>query len=81
MTIRRFLLRDIATIPRKKYPEKPALIVELKWNKDASGAIRQIKEKNYCESLKECQGNLLLVGVNYDVKTKEHTCIIEEFAK
>ena len=24
------------------------------------------------------QGNILLVGINYDVKTKEHTCIIEK---
>ncbi len=72
---------DIVYIPRKKYPDKPAMVVELKWNQDAAGAIRQIKEKQYCESLKEYQGNLLLVGINYDKKTKKHTCVIEKINK
>ena len=72
---------DMVYIPRKKYPEKPALVVELKWDKSAAGAISQIKGKEYCESLEEYQGNLLLVGINYDVKTKEHSCVIEEFVK
>ena len=72
---------DMVYIPRKKYPEKPALVVELKWDKSAAGAISQIKEKEYCQSLEEYQGNLLLVGINYDVKTKEHSCVIEEFVK
>ena len=70
---------DLVFIPRKKFPDKPALVVELKWNKSAIGAISQIKEKEYCESLREYQGNLLLVGVNYDLKTKEHECIIEQY--
>ncbi len=68
-------------IPRKKYPEKPALVVELKCDKSAAGAISQIKEKEYCQSLEDYQGNLLLVGINYDVKTKNHFCVIEEFVK
>lgn len=72
---------DMVYIPRKKYPEKPALVVELKWDKSAAGAISQIKGKEYCESLEEYQGNLLLVGINYDVKTKKHSCVIEEFVK
>ena len=72
---------DMVYIPRKKYPEKPALVVELKWDKSAAGAISQIKGKEYCASLEEYQGNLLLVGINYDVKTKEHSCVIEEFVK
>ena len=72
---------DMVYIPRKKYPEKPALVVELKWDKSAAGAISQIKGKEYCQSLEEYQGNLLLVGINYDVKTKEHSCVIEEFVK
>ena len=66
---------------RKKYPKKPAIVDELKWDKSAAGAISQIKEKEYCQSLEEYQGNLLLVGINYDVKTKEHSCVIEEFVK
>ena len=72
---------DLVFIPRKKFPDKPALIVELKWDKTAKGAIDQIKNKQYFESLKEYQGNLLLVGINYDKNTREHQCEIEEFHK
>lgn len=72
---------DMVFLPRKKFPDKPALVVELKWDKTAEGSIEQIKRKQYCKSLAEYQGNLLLVGVNYEKETKEHTCMIEEFTK
>lgn len=68
-------------IPRKRFPDKPALVVELKWNKSAVGAVGQIKKKEYCKSLEEYQGNLLLVGVNYNKKTREHSCVIEAVVK
>ena len=55
---------DMVFIPRKKFSDKPALVVELKWDKSAKGAISQIKEKQYVDALKEYQGNLLLVGIN-----------------
>ena len=42
------------------------MIVELKYDKSAEGAITQMKEKKYVESLKEYHGNLLLVGINYE---------------
>jgi hypothetical protein len=70
---------DIVFIPRKG-SDKPAMLVELKYNKDAQSAIRQIKEKKYVKSLEEYQGNLLLVGINYDKATKKHECAIEEWA-
>ena len=38
--------------------DKPALVVELKWDKDAAGAITQIREKEYCRSLEEYHGKL-----------------------
>lgn len=69
---------DLVFLSRKKFLEKPAIVVELKWDKDVSGAIAQIKNKEYCRSLEEYRGNVLLVGVNYDKKTKVHECIIEE---
>ena len=72
---------DLVFVPRKNFPDKPALLVELKWDKTARGALEQIKEREYCRSLEEYQGNLLLVGINYDVKTKEHSCLIEKFLK
>lgn len=40
---------DIVFIPRKKFQDKPALVVELKWDKSADGAISQIKRKEYAE--------------------------------
>ena len=72
---------DLVFIPRKKFQEKPALVVELKWDKMVEGAINQIKKKEYCQSLEEYKGNILLVGVNYNKKTKVHECMIEEYKK
>ena len=72
---------DLVFLPRKKFPEKPAIVVELKWDKTAEGAIAQIKNKEYCRSLEEYEGNILLVGVNYNKQTKEHECVIEEYVK
>ena len=69
---------DIVYIP-KKHSDKPAMIIELKYDKSAEGAIAQIKEKKYIESLKEYQGNLLLVEINYEKETKRHTCVIEKY--
>ena len=69
---------DICMIPRKIHADKPAVIIELKWDKSASGAIAQIKEKKYIDALSEYQGNLLLAGINYDKKIKKHTCLIEK---
>ena len=72
---------DLVFVPRKKFQEKPALVVELKWDKMVEGAINQIKKKEYCQSLEEYKGNILLVGVNYNKKTKVHECMIEEYKK
>ena len=68
---------DMVFIPGKN-TSSPALIVELKYNKDADAAIDQIKRKNYPAKLADYAGNLLLVGINYDKKTKTHTCHIEK---
>ena len=69
---------DICLIPRKMHMDKPAVVIELKWDKDAAGAIAQIKDKNYVDALKDYEGNLLLAGISYDKKSKTHTCIIEK---
>ena len=53
------------------------MIIELKWDKDADTAIRQIKEKRYAGNLKGYGKEVLLVGVNYDKRTKKHECVIE----
>ena len=68
-------------IPRPCHLDKPAVVIELKWDKSAAGAIEQIMEKQYGNALKDYQGNLLLVGINYDKKTKKHECVIEAIQK
>lgn len=72
---------DLVYIPRKQFSEKPALLIELKWNRTAESAIEQIKEKCYPQALEEYTGSLLLVGINYDEKTKKHSCRIETYVK
>lgn len=47
----------------------------------ASAAIQQMKEKNYVQAVANYTGNILLVGIAYDKKTKVHTCEIEEYCK
>jgi len=68
---------DLIYKPRKNHLDKPAMIIELKWNKSASTAIDQIKNKNYPQALSDYNGNILLVGINYNKKTKKHECVIE----
>lgn len=69
-------MADVVFIPKRRSP-LPALIVELKWNKSPEGAIRQIKENGCQNILKNYGGEVILVGINYDEKTKVHECRIE----
>ncbi len=76
---------DICYIPKPKHSNKPAIIVELKWEKNVETAIDQIKRKKYPEALAAYQGNLLLCGISYnrDAKAGEkcHTCVLEKYVK
>ena len=73
---------DFVFIPQIEYAKDyPALLVELKWNAKAQTAINQIREKNYPESILHYTGNIILVGINYNKKTKKHECIIEKLEK
>ncbi len=69
---------DFVLIPRKDAGNKPAMVIELKYNKSADTAIQQIKEKRYQGVLKEYQNKILLVGISYDKESKHHSCVIEE---
>jgi hypothetical protein len=71
---------DVVYIP-KKGSTFPVMIVELKMNKTADSAIDQIKNRNYPQALEDYGSDILLVGVNYDDKTKKHTCRIETYKK
>ena len=73
---------DIIYIPKPEYKETyPALVVELKWNRNAQTALQQIKDRKYPDSITSYTGNILLVGINYDEKTKTHECVIEKYNK
>ncbi len=67
---------DIVLFPRTNR-NKPAAILELKWDKDADTAIKQIKEKKYVKTLEDYKGEIILCGINYDRETKTHSCKIE----
>lgn len=69
---------DMAFLPRSDSPGKPAMIIELKWDKNADTALKQIKEKRYTGCLKGYNNEILLVGINYDKKNKKHKCAIEK---
>lgn len=73
---------DFVYIPKPEYSsDYPALVVELKWNRDAKTALSQIKGRKYPDSLLQYTGKILLVGIHYDKKTKAHQCLIEEFTR
>lgn len=72
---------DLVYLP-KKGSLVPALVIELKWNQSAKGAIDQIREKRYPEALRDYGGDVLLVGIGYDKNAgagkRKHTCKIEK---
>ena len=67
---------DLVFVPRTGN-QNPAMIVELKWNQSTGIALEQIKNRNYIRCLKDYHGKVLFVGVNYDKKSKKHTCQFE----
>ena len=69
---------DLVMIPRRNV-NKPAMVVELKFNNTADTAIDQIKRKEYPSKIAEYTGDILLVGINYDKETKRHECVIEKW--
>ena len=66
---------DMVFIP---YHDKPAMIIELKWDETVETALTQIKEKKYPKSLEKYQDNLLIVSITYNPKTKLQICKIEK---
>lgn len=73
---------DFVFIPKPEYRGVyPALVVELKWDKNAETAIQQMKEKKYPSAALNYTGNVLMVGISYDKKSKKHHCIIERCNK
>lgn len=74
---------DLVFIPRHNV-NKPAMVLELKFNKNADTAIAQIKRKEYPAKVAEYVGEMVLVGINYNPngpEGKKHTCVIERYSK
>ena len=71
---------DLVLMPRKNV-STPAIIVELKYNDTTGTAIDQIHERHYPDKVAEYTGDILLVAISYDKKTKEHQCQIEKWTK
>ena len=71
---------DLVMIPRRNV-NKPALVIELKYNHSANTAIEQIKRKDFPSKIAEYTGDIVLVGINYDKDTKQHSCKIEKLVK
>ncbi|MCI5582059.1 MAG: ATP-binding protein [Phocaeicola plebeius] len=69
---------DLVMIPRRTI-NKPAMVIELKFNNTADTAIDQIKRREYPSKIAEYTGDILLVGINYDKETKRHECVIEKW--
>lgn len=67
---------DMVFVPIKNSPY-PAVVVELKYDKTAEGAIAQIKAKNYHGKLQNFSKTIILLGINYDKNTKKHEVEIE----
>jgi hypothetical protein len=71
---------DLVYLPRYyNVTERPVIIVELKWNKSAANAVNQIIDKKYYEKYKSKGTYVLMVGINYDMTTKKHSCKIQRF--
>lgn len=64
-------------VPKDPAKGKPAMVVEPKWDKNAQGAIQQIKDKQYPALLKDWHDKILLVGINDDKDIKAYECMIE----
>lgn len=73
---------DFVFIPKTEYIHNyPVLVVELKWNRNVQTALQQIRDKKYPESIEQYYGEILLVGISYDKKSKKHRCMIERYEK
>jgi len=70
---------DVVYIP-KAGNGLPVLLIELKMNGSESGAIEQIETGNYPKIFENIDNDIILCGINYDGKSKEHTCKIKKIS-
>ncbi len=69
---------DLVLVPKCR-TDLPVLVMEFKRDFSAEKALAQIREKNYasryCSDLDSRQ--VILIGLGYDSRTKEHCCVME----
>jgi hypothetical protein len=56
----------------------PLILIEFKYDGSAEEAIAQIKKQEYFKSYIGQYRNIIIVGINYSTKTKDHQCLIEK---
>ena len=72
-------IADCIMTPRRT--DLPGIILELKYNSSAEAALQQIHDRDYIKALPASVRRVILVGINYDKKSKQHVCRIEKAVK
>ncbi|WP_019002291.1 AAA family ATPase [Succinimonas amylolytica] len=57
---------------------QPLILIEFKYDGSAEEAISQIKSQEYFKRYTGQYRNIIIAGINYSTKTKEHRCLIEK---
>ncbi len=70
---------DLIYVPKRNM-NLPVLLIEFKYGLSAGETMKQIKEKEYFSRYREGDypNDVLLIGINYNPKTKDHQCLIEK---
>ena len=70
---------DLVMAPLASHPEVPGVVVELKYGATPEDALAQIRERGYARAFGEPApaAGVLLCGIAYDPKAKEHSALIE----
>ena len=72
---------DFVFIPRPESKWLSGIACGIEVEPECTDALTQIKTKKYPSSILNYTGDILLVGINYDKKSKEHQCLIEKYEK
>ena len=65
--------------PLASRPGNPGVVIELKVGDTPQAALTQVRERGYNRALDGlvATGKVVLCGIAYDSKTKQHSCVIE----
>ena len=56
----------------------PLILIEFKYDGSVEEAIAQIKKQEYFKRYTRQYRDIIIVGINYSTKTKDHQCLIEK---